>query len=92
MTDRDHAPSPRDGPALPLAREALARRKRRDVATVLPLAGIALLVSPFLNVVADAGTLFGLPVKVIYVFAVWFGLIAATRWLALRLREDAPDG
>jgi hypothetical protein len=81
-----------DSPARPLAGEALARRKRRDVALILPLAGVFLLVSPFLDVFARAGSLLGVPVGVLYVFAVWLGLILAAAALARRLLADGEDG
>jgi hypothetical protein len=72
----------------PLARAALARRKRRDAAAVLPLAGIVLLASPLIDAVADAGLIGGIPVSAIYIFGVWFALIALTARLARRLRDD----
>ena len=72
----------------PLARGALARRKRRDAAAVLPLAGIVLLASPLIDAFADGGMIGGIPVSVIYIFGVWFGLIALTARLARGLRDD----
>lgn len=92
MPEPDRAPSPPDPAALPLARAATARRKRRDLARVLPLLGIVLLASPFIDLVADAGALAGIPVSVLYVFGVWFALIAATARLAARLRADDGEG
>ena len=72
----------------PLARAALARRRRRDAAAVLPLAGVVLFASPLIDAFAEAGLIGGIPVSVIYVFGVWFGLIALTARLARRLRDD----
>jgi hypothetical protein len=72
----------------PLARGALARRKRRDAAAILPLAGIVLFASPLIDSFADAGLVGGIPVSVIYVFGVWFALIALTARLARGLRDD----
>lgn len=72
----------------PLARATLARRKRRDAAFLLPNLGLVLLVAPFADVFADAGRLFGIPVVVIYVFGVWFGLIAACAALARAVEDD----
>jgi hypothetical protein len=72
----------------PLARGALARRKRRDAAAILPLLGIVLFASPLIDAFADAGLIGGIPVSVIYVFGVWFALIALTARLARGLRED----
>jgi hypothetical protein len=80
---RDPAP-----PGQPLAIEALARRKRRDAAAVLPLAGALLFVSPLLDLVAGAGAPFGIPAAVLAVFAGWFALIALTGRLARRLARD----
>lgn len=84
--------SARVGP--PLAREALARRKLRDAAVALPLAGIALLASPLLDVVASSGRILGLPVGAVYVFGAWFALIAVAARLARRLAadEDSAEG
>ncbi len=92
MSDLDREPSSPERSALPVARAATARRKRRDLARVLPLLGIVLLASPFMNLVADAGDLGGIPVAVLYVFVVWFALIAATARLATRLRADDGEG
>ncbi|HMQ92001.1 MAG TPA: hypothetical protein PKA33_10185 [Amaricoccus sp.] len=92
MSDQDRESSSPDRAALPLAREAAARRRRRDVALVLPLLGVVLLASPFANVVAHAGHLAGIPVGVLYVFGVWLALIAATARLAGRLRADDGEG
>ncbi len=75
----------------PLARGALARRKRRDAAAILPLVGVVLFASPLIDAFADAGPLWGIPGSVIYVFGVWFALIALTARLARGLRDD-EDG
>ncbi len=80
--DGDETPrtggAPADAPAPSLARAAAQRRRRRDAALALPLGGLFLLASPLLDVVIRAGSLFGVPVSVLYVFAVWAGLIALT--------------
>jgi hypothetical protein len=75
----------------PLAIEALARRKRRDAAVVLPFAGLVLFASPLLDIVAGWGTALGLPTVVLYAFGAWFGLIGLTAWLAPRLSRDAAE-
>jgi hypothetical protein len=77
--------------AQPLARDALARRKRRDIALILPLLGVFLLASPVLNIFAGSGSLYGIPASLLYVFGVWFALIACTAFLARRLRDDDRD-
>jgi hypothetical protein len=76
----------------PLARAALARRKLLDAAAALPLAGLALLVSPLLDVFAGDGRVLGLPAGAVYVFAVWFGLIALAARLARRLAAEGDAG
>lgn len=77
-----------EGPAQPLARLAVARRKRRDMALALPVVGAFLLASPLLNVFAGAPWLFGAPPAFVYLFGAWSLLIAATARLARRLRDD----
>ena len=77
--------------AQPLARDAQARRKRRDIALILPLLGVFLLASPVLNIFAGSGSLSGIPASLLYVFGVWFALIACTALLARRLRDDDRD-
>jgi hypothetical protein len=79
-------------PGQPLARLALARRKRRDAAIALPLAGVVLFVSPLLDLAAGAGRLADVPVAVIYIFGVWFALIACTARMAQRLMDDGGSG
>lgn len=56
-------------------------QKARDRATVIPLFGLFLLCSPVLNLFADQGRLFGLPVAYFYIFFVWAFLILITRRL-----------
>lgn len=90
MGETERSASEGNGAGQPLARATLARRRRRDAAFLLPNVGLVLLVSPFTDVFADAGHLFGIPVVVLYVFGVWFGLIAACA--ALSRAVDDGDG
>ncbi len=76
----------------PLARAALDRRKRRDTAIALPLAGLVLFASPLLDLMARGGSLGGIPLATLYVFGAWFLLILATGLLARRLSDDGGDG
>lgn len=76
----------------PLASAATQRRKRRDAALALPLAGLFLLASPLLDVVARAGAVLGVPVAVLYVFGVWAGLILLTGLATRSLRGPGGDG
>lgn len=81
-------PPAESGSGDPLAQEALARRKRRDGAAALPLAGALIFVSPLLDVLARAGAPFGIPAAALVVFGAWFALVALTGWLARRLTRD----
>jgi hypothetical protein len=92
MSDLHREPAPPEWTDRPLARDAAERRRRRDLALFLPLLGAALLVSPIVNLVADAGNIAGIPVSILYVFGVWFALIVATARLAARLRADDGEG
>jgi hypothetical protein len=76
----------------PLARAALDRRKRRDTAIALPLAGLVLFASPLLDLMAGGGSLGGIPLATLYVFGAWFLIILATGLLARRLVDDGGDG
>lgn len=68
-----------------LAERAMERRKREDAALLVPLLGVVLLMSPFLNIFAGFERIAGLPAAYVYVFTVWAGLILLTRKLARRL-------
>lgn len=69
-----------------LAPEAYRQRRLRDAARLLPLAGAALLLVPLLWGDAASGS-----AAVLYVFAVWAGLVAGAAWLGRRLDlSDAP--
>ncbi|MEO1601539.1 MAG: hypothetical protein AAFU49_13920 [Pseudomonadota bacterium] len=59
-------------------------RKTRDASLILPLAGMVALMPPAGQILAIDGTVFGVPVVVAYVFAVWALLILLARRLALR--------
>ncbi|HLS59254.1 MAG TPA: hypothetical protein VK022_06460 [Paracoccaceae bacterium] len=72
----------------PPASATFEHRRRRDAAAVLPFAALVLFVSPLLDLMAGADTLFGIPVGVLYIFGSWFALIAATGLLARRLGDD----
>lgn len=67
-------------PPLFLARQGYRRRRLEDMARLLPLAGLALFLIPVLDARDGLGA-----ALLIYVFAAWFGLIAASAWLARRL-------
>ncbi|HYC36934.1 MAG TPA: hypothetical protein VEC19_10960 [Usitatibacter sp.] len=59
----------------------------RDAASILPVAGLVLLMPPVITLFAAAGAgVAGVPLIVIYVFGTWMGLIASAALLARRLR------
>lgn len=64
-------------------------RKIRDRALILPLIGLALLTPPIALIFQSEAKLFGLPVTLIYLFAVWAALIVAARRQAGALRDTA---
>jgi threonine/homoserine efflux transporter RhtA len=85
-------PAPRAETEQPLARAVLDRRRRRDIAIALPVAGLVLFASPLLDLMARGGSLGGIPLGALYVFGSWFGLIWATARIARRLIDDSGDG
>ena len=63
-------------------------RKARDAAIILPLTGAVLLLPPVAWIFAQESAVFGIPLPVAYVFAVWAGLILAARALGRRLPPE----
>lgn len=57
----------------------------RDAASMLPFFSIVLFVPPIVLIFAKPSTLLGIPVIVVYLFAVWAGVIAAAFLFSLRL-------
>jgi hypothetical protein len=74
-----------------LAQRALERRRRQDAATLLPVLGAFLLISPLIWVFASDGSIFGLPSAFVYIFGVWLLLILLARRLARALMRDEPS-
>lgn len=66
---------------------ALKARKIRDGAMIMPLFGLMVLTPPIANLFAVSGRLFGVPIIVTYIFAVWAVLILGAALLARRLRR-----
>ena len=67
-------------PAVFLERQSYRRRRLMDAARLLPLLGVLLFLLPLLWRAADStGAMGGVSMSnaIIYVFAVWIGLIAA---------------
>lgn len=74
------------------AEPPLRHRKARDRALVLPLAGALLLTPPVAGIFQVEATVGGVPFLLVYLFAVWAGLIAGAAALARRLSEAEPGG
>ncbi len=68
----------------------LRRRRTETLALLLPAVGLFLLMPPFIGVFARGGTVFGAPLILAYLLAVWLGLILAARRLARGLRGRTP--
>jgi len=63
-------------------------QKTREVAFFLPVTGVLLLLSPLVSLFKSDGTVFGIPVTVVYVFGVWIALIIVAVLLARRLKSS----
>lgn len=57
----------------------------RDAATALPFLAIILLTSPFIVVFASPALIAGIPLIVVYLFAVWAAIIITAFIIARRL-------
>ncbi len=55
--------------------------KSKDLLVALFALGVVLLSWPFLTVVNGPAVVLGIPVLVLYLFAVWAGIIAVLFWL-----------
>lgn len=60
------------------------RTKVRDAVALMVLLGTWLVMPPMLSVVSQPTSVLGIPTIVVYVFAVWAGLIVFTRIVARR--------
>ena len=73
------------------AQKQLWQRKVRDRSVVILILGAVLLLPPVGSIALIDATLIGLPVPVIYVFAVWALLIGVAASLARSLDQDMPS-
>ena len=55
--------------------------KRKDLLVALFALGVVVLSWPFLTVVNTSVAVLGIPLLVLYLFAVWAGIIAVLFWL-----------
>ncbi|HKK35293.1 MAG TPA: hypothetical protein VJ994_03290 [Paracoccaceae bacterium] len=75
----------------PDAAARLPRRRRAEaLAALLPLVGLFLLMPPFIRVFAHDGRILGAPSVLVFILAVWIGLVVGARRLARRLAREAP--
>jgi len=65
--------------------------RARDAARLLPLIGLFLLLPPVIAPFAVPVDVAGVPLLVLYLFAVWLGLIVAAALLARALAPRAPS-
>ncbi|MDF2230991.1 hypothetical protein P2H44_00340 [Albimonas sp. CAU 1670] len=67
----------------------LRRRRAEALAAIIPLAAFISLMPPFVRIFAHDGRIFGAPVALVFLLALWTGLVIATRMLSRRLmRRD----
>jgi uncharacterized integral membrane protein len=74
--------------------ERLVRKKVRDRSFVLLVVGLILLLPPFVHIAKIDAYIFGLPLTLIYIFAVWGALIIGAAALAPGLEartQPSPD-
>jgi len=63
----------------------------RDLAVVLPIVAVLLLTPPLIRIFATPATLGGIPVIVVYIFAVWASVILVAAMIARHTRQT-PGG
>ena len=73
------------------AQKQLWQRKVRDRSVVVLILGAVLLLPPAGSIALIDATLAGVPVPVLYVFAVWALLIAAAAGLSGALDQEVPE-
>jgi hypothetical protein len=66
--------------------------RTRDAATILPFVASILLMPPLLGVFAAPVTVSGIPLIIVYVFAVWIAIIGTAFLLARKLSHPALGG
>ena len=67
-------------------------RKARDRSLALVFAGVLLLLPPIAGISLIDASVAGIPVPILYVFAVWMALIAAAAFLSGNLRASDEEG
>lgn len=66
--------------------------RRRDAGFFLPVAGVLLLLPPFINLFTHPRLIWGIPLEVVYLFGVWLALILGAFALSrvVPAASDAP--
>ena len=80
--------------AQPIRTKSHDSRKREHAAFVLPVFGALLLLPPLINLLGGPQRLFGVPVKIVYLFLVWILLILGSvmiSWRMPRSEKKPPD-
>ncbi|MBV0890873.1 hypothetical protein KTN05_03300 [Paracoccus sp. Z118] len=67
-------------------------RRLRDAAFVVPVFALLLLLPPFLNLFRVGRMLFGIPLEVVYLFAIWTALVAGAFVLSRHLPRQSEIG
>lgn len=68
-------------------------KRLSDIAVIAPIFGFILLIPPVIGLFATDAKIFGAPMVLVYLFAVWLGLIVVAVWLGRRLsRLHKDDG
>ena len=65
-------------------------QRMREAAVLLPLVGLFLLLPPLIGLFAAPLDIGGVPLVVLYLFAVWLGLVIAAMRLGRGLELPAP--
>ncbi|MGH6762390.1 MAG: hypothetical protein ACRECW_12480 [Phyllobacterium sp.] len=63
----------------------------RDLATILPIAAALLLTPPLIGIFATSATPGGIPLIVLYIFAVWAATILIAFFLAHRVGQPPSE-
>ena len=69
----------------------LRRRRAEALAALIPIAAFLALMPPFVRIFAHDGRVFGAPTVLVFLLALWVGLVVATRMLARRLTRRDPE-
>lgn len=66
-------------------------RRLKDIAAIAPIFGFLLLIPPVIGLFATEATVFGAPLVLVYLFAIWLALILIAAILSQRLSKAERD-